>query len=564
MIEPRVYRAAFVPAALVFLLAMFLLERRPPALPQGLPADVLFDGDQAAAEAARITRERPDRGPGSRGDAAVAGLVASTFARRGFPVERDAFEYHGRELVNVVARRAGGSRRLLAVVAARDAGAAPDAGGSAADTAALLELARVLAGRPTRRTLVLASLDGSTLGEVGTERFVRSLGDPDEVDAVLVLSNLGATRRRGSLLVPWSGDARRVGIGLERTAADSIRLESEEPVGGTGTTGQLIRMALPLGIGAQGVLLERGFESVRISGSGELPAGDPRRVDSDRLGDLGRAALRTVTALDRGGRPAHGPRTYVTAVSQVLPGWVLTLLGGALLLPALLAAVDAFARARRRHEPVARWGRWIAAWLAAPLGALVVFELLALVGATPDPPPAAPAPGDLPLGAAGTAVMVASLAGGALAWWLARRLAMRPESELADPSAKGAGCALALALVATVLAVWLVNPFAALLLIPSAHLWTLAVLLDSPRRRLRGLLVALGALPPLLALTYYLIVLRLDPVSGAWYLLLLVTGGAVALPAARLGCIWLALLAAAPAAAAAAPAAAPPPGDDGP
>ena len=69
--------------------------------------------------------------------------------------------------MNVVGLRAGSSRRAIVIVAARDAGSIPDAPGSAADTAALMQLARVYQGRPSRKTLVLASVDGSDLGEVG-------------------------------------------------------------------------------------------------------------------------------------------------------------------------------------------------------------------------------------------------------------------------------------------------------------------------------------------------------------------------------------------------------------
>ena len=67
MIEPRVYRAAFVPALLALVLTMFSLQSRPRPLPQGLAADVLFDGRVAAAETARIVAAEPDRRAGSRG-----------------------------------------------------------------------------------------------------------------------------------------------------------------------------------------------------------------------------------------------------------------------------------------------------------------------------------------------------------------------------------------------------------------------------------------------------------------------------------------------------------------
>ena len=45
-------------------------------MPQGLAADVLFDGNQAADLANRIASEAPDRRAGTRGDRATAALVA--------------------------------------------------------------------------------------------------------------------------------------------------------------------------------------------------------------------------------------------------------------------------------------------------------------------------------------------------------------------------------------------------------------------------------------------------------------------------------------------------------
>ena len=59
MIEPRVYRAAFVPALLALVLTMFSLQSRPGPLAQGLAADVLFDGRLAATSAATIAETEP-------------------------------------------------------------------------------------------------------------------------------------------------------------------------------------------------------------------------------------------------------------------------------------------------------------------------------------------------------------------------------------------------------------------------------------------------------------------------------------------------------------------------
>jgi hypothetical protein len=380
LIEPRIYRAAFVPALLAVVLTMFSFESRPRGLPQGLAADVLFDGNQAAQLATRIAAEQPDRRAGSPGDRATAQLVAGTFATRGFAGGRGSgpvvqrFTEDGRSLVNVVGRRAGSSRRQIVIIAARDGGAVPDAPGSASDTAALMQLARVYQGRPSKKTLVLASIDGSSLGQAGARMLVDVLPAPELVDAVLVVSDLGS-RTGGPILQAWSNDSTRAGIGLQRTVADSIRQEIGGAPGGSGVFGQLARLSFPIGIGPQGVLLDSGYDAVRISGSGELPPegnGPPEAIDPDRLGGLGRATLRTLTALDEGPRPQHGPKGYIQAVSQVLPGWVLSLLAGSLLLPVLVASVDAFARARRRHVDVLRWLRWLGAWVAPFLAALAV------------------------------------------------------------------------------------------------------------------------------------------------------------------------------------------------
>ncbi|HEV2875512.1 MAG TPA: hypothetical protein VGW14_10210, partial [Thermoleophilaceae bacterium] len=403
------YRAAFIPALLALVLTMFSLQSRPGPLPQGLAADVLFDGRLAAIESARIAEREPDRRPGRPGNLREAARVAEVLDRRGFPEQEiQRFSHAGRGLVNVIARRAGVLRRQIVIVAARDAAVVPEAAGSAADTAALLELARVFAGRPSRKTLVLASVDGSTLGEVGISRLLAELPSPEMVDGVLVMSDLASPTRRGPFVQAWSNDSSRAGIGLQRTVSESIGQEVEFDPGTSGALGQLARLSFPIGIGPQGALLDEGHDAVRISGSGELPPegnGPVGSIDEDTLGALGRATLRTFTALDMGGRPEHGPESYVTAVSQVIPGWVLSLLAGTLLLPALVAAVDAFARVRRRRIDVLPWLRWLGAWTAPCLAGYAVAELLALAGATPSPPPAPVPPDVLPVDGAALGVL---------------------------------------------------------------------------------------------------------------------------------------------------------------
>lgn len=544
MIEPRLYRAAFIPAAIALVVTMFSFVSRPPPLRQGLPADVLFEGTRAAEQAQRIARERPDRRPGSRGNRAVAAQVAETFAERGFQTRQDPFEAEGRSLLNVVGRRPGPAAGQIVIVAARDAASRPDLAASAADTAALLEFARVFEGRATRRTIVLASVDGSTLGEVGARRLVERLGGP--IDAALVMSNLGASRPRGGVLVPWSNDARRENIGLQRTASESLRLERGEQPGPESLPGQLVRLGFPLGIGAQGVLLDGDVEAIRFSGSGELPPPGPGAgdLDAESFGAFGRSVLRTASALDMQGAPVHGPERYLTVAGRrLVPGWALSLLSLTLILPALVAAVDAFARARRRREPVGRAVRWVGLSAGAFVTALAVALLLALVGLLPAAPAAAFAPGSRPLTGGGAIALGGVLVAAALAWTFGRHTVMRYVGGDARPAAPGTGAAVALVLSAAVLAVWALNPAAALFLVPALHLWMIAAVGEARPRGGSALLVA-GLLPLLLAAAYYLVRLGLDPLAGAWYVLLLITGGHVGLPTALLGCLLLGLFAA--------------------
>ena len=543
MIEPRVYRAAFVPALVVLVLAMFSFESRPRPLSQGLAADVLFDGRQAAQRAASIAEEEPDRRPGRPGNRAAAELVAERFEQQGFRVERQVFRHAGRELENVIGRRAGRFRSQIVIVAARDAAVVPDGPGSAADTAALLELGRVFRGRPSRKTLVLASVDGSTLGEVGTARLIDELGPPELIDAVLVVSDLGWDVAGGSFVQAWSNDPRRAGIGLQRTAAESIREELDRSVEGTGVLGQLARLSFPIGIGPQGVLLDERFDSVRVSARGELPPagnGPVEAIDEDSLGTLGRATLRTVTAIDQNGRPEHGPASYLLVVSQVLPGWVLGLLAGSLLLPVLVTAVDALARARRRGIRVFPWLRWVGAWTAPFLAGFAVAEVLALAGATPAPPPAPVPPAYVPLDGPALGVLGGVAAAMVLGYALARFLAARPDATLKQPVESGAAVALALVLGVSALLLWLVNPYAGLLAVPAAHLWTIVALTRPvPGRRTRAVMIALGVLPAALVALYYLVELSINPVEGLWYLLMLVTGHTVGLMTSLVACVML-------------------------
>lgn len=545
MIEPRVYRAAFLPAIAAVLVAMFSLQSQPPGVPLDLAADVLFQGDSAAAAAERIARQHPDRRPGTPGNAAAAELMAARFETHGFDVEVDDFSEDGHELHNVIGTRTGSGRQRIVILAARDAGTVPDVAGSAADSAALLELATAFEGRAPEKTIVLASVDGSTLGDAGVRRFAETAADREQIEAVLALSDLGVSGSSGPRLVSWSNDSSRGSIGLERTAREALRQEFEEGPAEEGVATQFAQLALPVGIGDQGILLENGIEAIRFAGNGILPPEESSdRADPDRVGGMGRAVLQTVSAIDAGDGLEHGPGSYLIVAGNVLPGWALSLLALSLILPALVASVDAFARARRRREPVGSWASWLVAQVTPFAVGLLAALLLVVTGLAPDASGAAPAPDTEPFDAAAAALLGLAAAAVALAWLLLRPTLARLSGAPDDPAAPGAGCAVALVVSATTLVVWLFNPWAALALVPAAHLWALALLSDRPvRARGRALLVAGGLAVPAAIALLYMVRLSLDPLEALWYLFLLVTGGQLDLLSALVGCVLLGALA---------------------
>jgi hypothetical protein len=545
LIEPRIYRAAFIPALFAFVIAMFSLESRPPAVPQALAADVLFDGRVALSGAERLAQQLPDRRPGTRGDQLAADRVAAGLRAQHFDVTVDRFSSDDKALVNVVGRRIGESPRQLVVIAGRDADRVPDVAGSAADTASLQEIARTLEGRVTQETLVLASVDGSTIGSAGARRLAGQLAGAGPVEAVVVLSDTGVAHARGTLLIPWSDTTLRTGLQLQRTVGESLRLELQRGGAGrsAGTASQFARLAFPLGIGDQAPFLDQGFNALRLSGSGELPPAGQPPANADRLGSIGRATLRTVFAYDGGADIGESPSSFLLIAQNMLPRWSVALLALTLLLPVIAASVDAFARVRRRHEPIVPWLRWLAAGIVPFLVAFVVAEFLALIGQAPDAPPLPQPPSAHPLnGAAWVALGICSL------FFLAAWLFARPRlaGVVPAPDSPGAGAALALALTTVALAVWVVNPYAALALLPAFHLWLLVTASPIPPARPTGLgLIALGLVVPLVIAIAILERFAIGPLAGIWYGFLLVTGHDVGLYTAIVGAAFLSCLAAA-------------------
>jgi Peptidase family M28 len=531
MLDPRIYRAALIPVLFALIVGAFSLSDRPRPIGTTLEPDA-FSAQRAEADLDAWAGAFPARRAGDSGDAALAARLAQVFRSMGsYQVSAPSFQAETadgkRRLTTVIARQVGQPGPGLVVVAHRDAlrrGARAELSG----TAAMIELARVVRGGRLKRTVTFVSTSGASAGLGGARDLVHRLGG--RPGAVLVLGDVAGTAVRRPFVAGWStGD----GVGslqLRRTIEAAVRKEAGTNPGGARATSQWARLAFPVTVGEQGPLVAADLPAALLSVGGERPpaANDP--VLRQRLQAFGRAALRTLTALDNARTlTGEGSTHALVTMRKVLPLWAVRLLVAALLLAPMLVAVDGFARVRRRHEAVGPWVWWLVAG-AAPLTLALAFAwVLGVTGLLPASPPEPVAAGAIPIGTAGTVALVA-VGLVALLGWIALRPALlrRVGGATGRFRGEGAGAALLVTWCALAAVLWVRNPYAAALLVPGAHS-LLAVIAPEVRLR-RGLAVALvvvAAAPFLLVDVSVGGQLGLAPADFGWFCVLLVAGGVV-------------------------------------
>lgn len=536
MIDLRLYRVALLPSIAALIITMFSLVSRPEPLRSGLPTGE-FDPAAAADLERQLLEVAPEREPGSDGDEAAARFVQEQFrsivgGRLSLQSVGGSYEGDDVDLTNVVLALPGVSSRRVVIVAPRDCAEGPCAASSGAATATLLGLAEGFNAASHEKTLVFASTDGSEAGAAGARALAEGLaGQP--VDGVVVISQPGATQESGPYVVATSSGAQSTSDQLFRTAKAAVAEEAGRAAGEPGTLPGLLRLATPSGLGDQAALIEEGVDAVAISAAGErrLDPGEDASFSRDSVDRFGRSALSLIQTLDAAEDPlVHGPSAYIRLGGKLIPGWALALLALTLLLPLGPVAVDGLARASRAGEPAVAAIAWVLRGALPFIAALALTYLAAVVGPVPRPSfPYDPGRFSFGLGAAATLLLLGAAFAGSL--WLMRPL--RPPARLRGPVAP----ALALVLFAAAVGVWFVNPYLALLLVPTAHLWLFASL---PRPRggpaAAALLGALGLVAPLLALGD--LAGRLGAGLGLpWQLVLMVTGGHIGLIPALLACL---------------------------
>lgn len=565
MLDPRIYRMGFIPVLLAVIVLAFSLEDQPGALSTSIVPDA-FSGGHAYATMQTLATQYPSRAPGSIPDRRLAGYVAGTLGLHGygFRVSTDTFQgptpQGTRTLENVIGVRAGGGSGSVVIVSHRDATGSRSAA-SLSGTAVMLELARVLSGQTLNRTLVMVSTSGS-VGAVGTERLVSQL--PGPIDAVLVLGDLAGPTTGQPVITPWSDGLRVAPPTLRNTVSSALTAQTGLAAGGSGLAGQVAHLAFPMSTGEQAPIVGAGGPAVLLSVSGEREPPPNEVTSATRITGMGRAALAAVTALQDGPAVAS-PSTYLLWNGKVIPAWSVRLLALLLILPVLAVTVDGMARARRRGHSISRWIVWVVASAVPFILAALLVLIAHATGWIAPAPPIPPEAGKWPLGAGGIALLVVMglviVAG--LIWLrplligsvgLRRRLVQpvpaadgssgpgAPRRDRDESSAQGAGAAAGVLVVMCVvaLAVWLSNPFAALLLAPALHLWLWVV---TPDIRLpipvTVLFVVVGLAPVALLAAYFATTLGLGPVGMAWTGVLMLAGGGITL----LGVIEWSLLA---------------------
>jgi Peptidase family M28 len=555
-VNGRTYRGTALLVAIPLLIAAFTVTRPEALPPSSLP--ITFD-QQAAVEAAReLALQFPTRHPGTDDARGAADWVAERLRSYGFNVQRDRFEASipGRGTVplqNVYAVAPGRSGEALVVVAHRDnAGVSPGASDNASGTGALLELARGFGLRrnPTpgrgvapvspAHTIVFLSTDGGAFGGLGAVRFLEQSSYRNRLEAVI---NLAAVGGRRTLRVELAGDRpRSPDPTLTQTTANRIRQRTGLEPRHASALAQLIDLAFPFSLHEQAPFVGRGVPALTLTTADERP---PRPVTDTldalvprRIGQAGGAVEGILASLDEGVALPGSTASYVYLGPRIIRGWAIKLVLIAALLPFLLAAVDLFARCRRRRIPLAPAFRSYRSRAAFWLWTGGLFGVLAVFGAWGDGAPRPPSPdsefaGDLPLLTLG---MFGALA--VAGWFVVRerllpRRAISAEEELAGQTA----ALLALGVVA--LLVVATNPFALIFVLPSLHAW---LWLPQVRYRpvwIRAAVLGAGLAGPLLLVGSLAWRFELGG-DAPWYLAQLVALGYVPLPAIAICLAWLA------------------------
>jgi len=552
-VNGRLYRGTWLLVALPLLVTAFTVAR-----PGTLPAPVLppvFDGATATQLARDLATSHPDRSPGSEGSRQATAWLKEQLEPYGMSVREDRFQatipdLGSRELVNLVAVSPGRSNRTIVIMAHRDnAGTGPGANDNASGTGALVELARSYAPTTsaaadaralgTTNTLVFLSTDGGAFGGLGAAHFA---SESPYRKRTLAVVNLSALAGDGPARIEIAGDRpRSPAMTLVRTAAARVLEQTGREVVRPRALGQLIDLGFPFTLYDQGPFVGRGISAITLTTASARPPssfGDtPERLNGRRLTEVGRSAQALIGSLDQSLELAQGTQSFVFLGSRFVRGWAIQVSLIAALLPFLLAAVDLFARCRRRHIRIAPALRSLRSRLFFWLWVVLLFIAFSLLGwGEGEPRPLSPE------SAAATEWPFWSLAAFgllALAGWLVARDRLLPRRPVTPEEELAGHTAALLALGVVALLVVGTNPFALIFVLPALHAWLWLPQVRFGRAWVRAGVYAAGFAGPLLLLASFARRFELGA-DAPLYLAKLAAVGYVEPPALLIAGAWLA------------------------
>jgi hypothetical protein len=546
-VNGRLYRGTWLLVGLPLLLLAFSVARPSSLQPPSLPP--VFDAGAAARLAQELAFRFPNRAPGTTGAAGAAAWVERQLAPYGLSIHEEAFTAsvagRGRiRFVNVIAQKAGLSQRRIVVLAHRDdTGTGSGLNDNASGTAALIELARAYAptaGAPQALlpySLVFLSTDGGTEGALGAAHYA---AEPAAQRNVIAVINLDAIAGHGRPRLELGSDsARSPAAGLVETMRSMLARQSGADPSRASGLRQLVDLGFPFSAYEQAPFVSRGVPAVTVTTAGDRPPGAlgpvRERLDVTRLGQIGRATQNAVGAMEQGVALPQGPASYVFLGQRLVRGWAIEIVLVAALLPFIVAAVDLFARCRRRRIPVtpalrsyrSRLAFW--AWVAILFG---TFGLLGAWGRGDGRPP--------PLRdvnwPAGSLLTVALLAG---IGWIVARDRLLPRREVSPEERLAGHTAALLALSVVGLLVVATDPFALVFLLPALHIWLWLPQVHTRGAWARALVLLAGFTGPALVLWSFAWRYRLGW-DAPWYVAKLFAVGYAPLPLLAIAFAWLA------------------------
>jgi hypothetical protein len=371
-----------------------LLGRREEALKPSAPLSLLFDPSRALQTTQDFVITYPRRVLGSIEARQSTGYLQHHFERLGYQVTYSHFDamIAGRRQVgrNVYAFRSSASQEILALVAHYDTtrttlhGAMDNGSG----IGALLELARVFAAKPVRRSILLVASDGEEWGMLGALDFARHYPERDRIIAAVSLDyvaagdlaglTLDSSGQMGGYAPPWL----RI---LARTAAEAEGLTVSEPAGFR----EFLERALLLSWTDQGPLLNAGIPAINLGSesnsraaelsiyhSSEDTPGNLRVESFAKFGNTAERIVRTIDSLPAVPREAMG--TFRVHGNLMLAPSIMAVMQGLAFLP-LLAALWFHAANHGRHFSPGRIRRELSSFLGTILPFFLVYPAVMLL-----------------------------------------------------------------------------------------------------------------------------------------------------------------------------------------